>query len=140
VNNPEQLNRDCAAVAWVWLAKRYGLNGLVMPRFETSSRLMVGRYQVYKRLVRVPELKDGVQYFWATYPRKGVGRVAFRIYCTPLERRLLTFIHEFTHAIQHLIADRAGDEVDWSEIETTQNEMDFAKENLPHLYKLTTEV
>jgi hypothetical protein len=65
---------------------------------------------------------------WGTYLKKRIGLYANWIPCDRYESWTLQFVHEFTHAVQ-------GDHHrKYSEVETTLNEIAFAKEYFPHLH------
>jgi TATA-box binding protein (TBP) (component of TFIID and TFIIIB) len=61
--------------------------------------------------------------------KKRIGLWAPLIYCTLGESITLQAIHELTHHIQH------DQNRKYSEVETTLNEIEYAKEYYPGLYR-----
>ena len=77
------------------------------------------------RLIRI----DMERRFWLTYKRKTIGVYANQIRCTEKESLALQLTHELTHYIQYLQGRR------YSEVETTRNELEYAKQHFPYLYE-----
>lgn len=127
MKSKKQMAQEAAAVAWEWLCRRYNIRA-TMPLYYFSR---VGRFPKYvhsKRRVRIAEKRRK----WATYIKKRVGVYANWIPCTEYESWVLQFVHEFTHAIQ-------GDQRRrYSEVETTRNEIEFAREHFPALFSKLT--
>lgn len=66
--------------------------------------------------------------FWSTYERKTVG-VQADIKCTESQCIEFQLVHEITHMIQ------VSEGRQLSEVETTQNEIDYAEKVYPHLHR-----
>lgn len=124
-----QLAQEAAAEAWEWICKRYQTTA-AMPEFYLSNAARFPKFQRQERRVRIvaKRLK------WGTYVKKRVGFFANWIPCTQYESWTLQFVHEFTHAIQ------ADQKRRYSEVETTRNEIAFAKDHFPHLHAKITAI
>ena len=124
-----EIAHKAATHAWEWLCEKYNLQAM-MPLYYLSRTGRFPKYVHIKRRVRIAVKR----LTWATYVKKRVGWYANWIPCELYESWALQFVHEFTHAIQ-------GDQRrKYSEVETTRNEIDFAKEFFPHLFGRLTPI
>ena len=123
----KQIAQQAAGSAWEWLCAKYEVRA-AMPLYYVSRAGRFPKYVHSKWRVRIAAKRGQ----WATYIKKTVGVYANWIPCTIYESWTLQFVHEFTHAIQ-------GDQRRrYSEVETTRNEIEFAREHFPALFgKLT---
>jgi hypothetical protein len=125
----EERARQAAEFAWQWIQHKYRTTARI-PEYYLSRTGRFPKYQHRLRRVRIVEKRVR----WATYIKKRVGVYADWIPCTQFESWVLQFVHEFTHAVQ-------GDEHrKYSEVETTQNEIDCAREHFPHLHRQLTPI
>jgi len=69
--------------------------------------------------------------YWITYRRKTIGLWASDIPCAFYESTVLILVHELTHYVQFF---RPKDTRVMGEVETTRNEIEFARTRLWHLY------
>src|SRR5512140_1631853 len=123
MKSKRQVAEDAATRAWEWICKKYDVEA-VMPSYYLSVSGRFPKFLLRKRRVRIAEKRLK----WATYVRKRAGAYANWIPCTREESWTLQFVHEFTHAIQR------DQQRLYSEVETTRNEIEFAREQYPHLY------
>ncbi len=114
---------------WSWLCKKYNIVDLIKPKYKVTYNQSGGYYQDKK------EIQFSSRNFWVTYKRKNVKMYVPMIECKPEEGMYLMCLHEMTHYIQHARNNFNTSKTVFSEIETTQNEIEFAKEHYPHLYK-----
>jgi hypothetical protein len=122
--------------AWIWICLKYYIIGgsedesYGMPVVKLSRTCRFAKYTLSKRTVRI-DIRCRV---WNTYSLKSIGQHAPCISCTLKESVVLQAIHEFTHAVQHSQHRKL------SEVEATRNEIEYAKEYYPHLFKRLEEV
>jgi hypothetical protein len=121
----EQISDYC----WNWLCKKYNCS-FQKPEYKIIGSCKKSKYKTFERLCEI-----SIRRFWHTYKRKHIGVYAKRINCEPIEDLHTNFIHEMTHYIQHAKNNFDCELTCFSEIETTENEINFVKEHYPHLYK-----
>lgn len=129
---------ECVKVAWKWILKNYpNFRGYLLPPFRFSyqarfDKCQWGNSRYFKGnfYIRLHKRKTGN---WLTYEMKTIGKFA-DVKAKKQERMTLALVHELTHYVQYL-QNRT-----LSEVETTKNEIAFAKENYYHLYKQLTPI
>lgn len=114
----------CVNNAWVWLCLKYCIVGKT-PEIQLSKTCRFAKFYPTKNKIRI-NLKDK---YWNTYYKKSVTQYASLIPCTIGESITLQAVHELTHVIQF------DQKRKYSEVETTKNEIEYAKEYYPYLYK-----
>tara|TARA_R110000824_G_scaffold211172_1_gene397172 strand:- start:87 stop:512 length:426 start_codon:yes stop_codon:yes gene_type:complete len=88
---------------------------------ETKLWFTNARRAFYYSHKRTAKIALGGNNKWYTYDRKTVGKTSNGIVVPELLLVTLTIIHELTHAIQHFEKRK------FSEVETTQNEIEYVK-------------
>ena len=121
----EKISDEC----WTWLCLKYNIVDLVKPKY-IIKQIRGFRYRYTTR-----EIVISCHSTWHTYKRKTIGLYANLILCKVEENLHLVLVHEMTHYIQHANSSFNVEQTIFSEIETTQNEIEYAKEHYPHLYK-----
>lgn len=124
--------RQAVEAGWVWVALKYNLTG-DPPPVKYSTTCNFAKFHV--NLGRVVVRLDVRARVWLTYKKPTVGLWANAVPCTLRESVTLQAVHEFTHYAQYATTDRSRNPVKYSEVEATQNEIEYAKVNYPHLYK-----
>jgi hypothetical protein len=125
----KRVAQEAAEHAWAWVSHKYNIQA-AMPDYYLSVQGRFPKYIHRRRRVRIAVKRSK----WATYVKKTIGVYANWIPCTAYEAWVLQFVHEFTHVVQ-------GDQKRrYSEVETTRNEIEFAQESFPHLYRRLTTI
>lgn len=126
---------ECVEPAWEWICDKYDLdiNKVALPCFRWSynARFDVFYSSHHRYFYGKPHIRLVQRYWWITYKMKTVGRYA-KVH-KPDKRKLktLNIIHELTHYVQFIQGRQM------SEVETTRNELQYAKEFYPELYAKT---
>lgn len=129
--------KECYKRAYEWLDSitpwDFGKDGFHC-RWRLRYNVSRARFHWHTRSIDI----DARRNFWLTYHRPSVGRYANMIPCSWEESITLQFVHELTHSIQFLRCKKSRLKIRMPEVETTQNELRFALENYPHLFRETT--
>jgi hypothetical protein len=139
-----------AADALAFIVERYGLGQAehdALAAVPIRWRRARGSSAFYMRaahgfdgphiLLRVP---PGVMATWNTY-RRARARFSTPPGGIPLPVRVLAtavLVHEYTHAVQHGIA--GGPKRRYSEVETTENEIEYVRREVPQAFGLLVPV
>lgn len=86
------------------------------------------RYFRNKNSFEPPTVYISLRAKWYTYDKKSLGRTAKGIFVGIENHTILGLIHELTHHLQYENGWNTG------ELETTRNEIEYAKEYLPKYY------
>jgi hypothetical protein len=118
---------SCVDKAWMWVSEKYQITSpmdyeIKVSKFPTAR---FAKITYSKKKIRILSNKR----FWSTYCLKSVGLYSNRIDCSETECIMLQSVHELTHFAQKILNKKTG------EVETTLNEIEYAKEFYPHLYR-----
>lgn len=130
---PPQWSWDALVRAYHWIADQYDIaKGTRIPpiRGSYSCRFSKFSWGNMRYFDGAPHIRIHLKRkYWLTYRRKSIGVHADGIIMPKEIVAEIQYVHELTHWVQHIQSR------DYSEVETTENEIKFVEEFYPQYIK-----
>ena len=130
----QKVFKEAFHVALKFIIEKYGnLNWDVEIKLSNTCRF--SKHAYWRKRDRPCIIRiNGRRRKWYSYNRKTVGAMANGIPISQKTAYTLSLIHELTHHVQYL------QERQFSEVETTRNEIEFVSINHPDIFNKLTKV